>query len=162
MITAAVCTAVIFALNTLPSYASYNNKTLHDDKSGLTIKEEGRKITAYGNGEVVWKLEDNVLAQDFLLADIDHDKTDELLILCWKRGKYGRHRPTWVKHDTIMYSQHIFIYEIGQDTIRPKWMASDIGLKARSWEFSDGVLSITDTEDVVTKWVWISWGLEKL
>ena len=28
--------------------------------------------------------------------------------------------------------------------------------------FDDGKLIITDTDDVTTEWVWISWGLEKL
>lgn len=84
------------------------------------------------------------------------------MILCWKRGRYGKRRPSWVKRDEIGWSQHIYIYEIDGNVVRPKWMASDIGMKAASWEFDDGKLIITDTEGVTTKWVWISWGLEKL
>ena len=56
------------------------------------------------------KLDDAWLVQDSLNFDINGDGTDEWILLVWKRGSYGPHRPSWIKHDEIGFSQHIFIY----------------------------------------------------
>ena len=146
----------------LPDYSKPANRTLTDNDRGIVVKQDSRRIDVYSDDELIWHLPCNVKAQDCILADIDHDREDELLILCWKRGRYGKHRPTWVKHDEIKWSQHIFIYEVTDSTVRPKWMASDIGMNAVSWDYSDGVLSIEDTDENITKWIWKTWGLEKL
>ena len=158
MITAAAAAVIFNRLSVLPPV----DKTVVSSDGRICITENGRRISVSENGEVIWELEKNVLAQDFLFADVDHDGKDELMILCWKRGRYGKRRPSWVKTDEIGWSQHIYIYEIDGNVVRPKWMVSDIGMKAASWEFDDGKLIITDTDDVTTEWVWISWGLEKL
>ncbi len=146
----------------LPDYSKPVTKSFNDSETGVIINQISRRIEVYVDNELIWRLPYSVKAQDFIFADIDHDRKEELLVLCWKRGRYGKRRPTWVKHDEIKWSQHIFIYEIAGNTVRPKWMASDIGMDAVSWEFSDGVLSIADTEGTVTKWIWRTWGLEKL
>ncbi|MCR5688449.1 MAG: hypothetical protein K6G58_10570 [Lachnospiraceae bacterium] len=137
-------------------------KTVSDEADGITVTEKGRRLEVRDGGRKIWALPKDVYAQDFLYEDIDHDGEKDLLVLCWKRGRYGRHKPTWVRHDDMNWSQHIFIYNIADGTVRPKWMASDIGMDAASWEFKDGVLSITDTDGETTQWVWIHWGLELL
>ena len=146
----------------LPEFAASADKTVTDESCDLTVIQKGRGVTVYRGGRKIWALERTVRSQDILLEDIDHDDQKELLILCWKRGRFGKHKPTWVKEDEKDYSQHIFIYEITDDSVRPKWMASDIGMSAASWAFNDGALSITDTKGVTTRWIWISWGLEKM
>ncbi len=161
IITAALIAAVIFRLIIPPLFSKPCNRTVHDP-AGVDIVEEKRDITVFIDGEKVWELDGNVLAQDFLFEDVDDDGEKELLILCWKRGRYGKRRPTWVKRDEIGWSQHIFIYEIKDMRVTPKWMASDIGMDAASWGFKDGMLYITDTKGTVTKWKWIHWGLEKI
>ncbi len=169
--TAALFAAVVFNRITayhilpgifLPSYSEPTDKTVRDDANECIIEQKGRKITVYRNKKEIWKLPSNVFAQDFLFGDIDHDEIPELLILCWKRGRFGQHRPTWVKHDEIGYSQHIFIYEIEGDVVRPKWMASDIGMDATAISYKEENLLITDTDEETTTWRWNSWGLEKM
>ena len=146
----------------LPDYSKPVIRTLTDADRGIVIKQNSRRIKVYLNDKLIWRLPYNVKAQDCILADIDHDGEKELLVLCWKRGRYGKRRPTWVKHDEIKWSQHIFIYEITDNNVRPMWMASDIGMNAATWKFSDGVLCIEDTDGIITEWVWRTWGLEKL
>ena len=169
-VTAAVSAAVILNRLTayvimpavfLPAYSAPSDKTT-EDASGIRIVQSGRRISVYNADRKIWKLEPEVAAQDFLFEDIDHDGKKDLLVLCWKRGRFGKHRPTWVKNDETGYSQHIFIYEVGRDLVRPKWMASDIGMQARSIEFDDGMLFITETDGDVTKWRWNTWGLDKM
>ncbi len=171
LVTAAVSAAVVFNRITayvimpkifLPSYSKPVDREDRDEESGYIIVQKGRRITVYRDGTKIWKLPPEVSAQEFLLEDIDHDGDNELLILCWKRGRFGKRRPTWVKHDEIGYSQHIFIYELEGDVVRPKWMASDIGMDAETMSFEDGMLLITDTDGVETKWRWNSWGLDKM
>ena len=126
----------------LPDFAATSDKTVTDDDEKVTVIQKGRGVSVYRDGTKLWELERNVRSQDILLEDIDHDSQKELLILCWKRGRFGKHKPTWVKEDEKDYSQHIFIYEINEDSVRPKWMASDIGMDAVAWEFNDGVEKI--------------------
>lgn len=146
----------------LPDYSKPSDKTVYDEKTDITFCENGRRLTASRDGLTVWSLERECFAQDFLVADIDHDGDNELIVLCWKRGRFGKHRPTWVKTDEKTFSQHIFIYEITESGIKPKWMASDIGAAAASFDFDEGNLSITGTDGNITYWRWKSWGLEKL
>lgn len=171
VITAAVIAAVIFNLNFsigdgpilfLPSYsAPAKDKTLNTG-DGWRAEQEGRKISVYRQDRLIWELPHEVRAQDFLIEDIDRDGRQDLLILCWRRGRYGKQRPTWVKKDEINWSQHIFVYDLKDDAVVPKWMASDIGVHAASMKYADDELVITDTDGVVTGWKWISWGFEKM
>ena len=146
----------------LPDYSAPSDRTVTDDTGHITVTQKGRRLSVFFDGKKIWRLPAGVYAQDFLLEDIDHDGEDELLILCWKRGRFGKHKPTWVREDEKDLSQHIFIYEIKDDNVVPKWMASDIGMDARSWKYADGAVYIEDTDGNVTGWKWKSWGLEKL
>ena len=170
IITAALLAAVIFVflrsdmtrIFTLPSFAEPTDKTVGDDDGSITVTETGRDIAVYDRGVKIWELPPEVRAQDFLFEDIDRDGQREAVILCWKRGRFGKHRPTWVKRDEIGWSQHIYIFEIDDGEVKPKWMASDIGMDAAHMGYEDGAIVITDTDGIVTKWKWISWGLEKM
>ncbi len=169
MITAALA-AVIFAVTEiffgplliLPGYSRPVPQTVYDEDNDIKIVLDKRNITVWHDKEVVWVLPAQVRAQSFLYEDADHDGRKDLIVLCWRRGRYGKHKPTWVKRDEIKWSQHIFLYEVSTDTIRPKWMASDIGVKARGMSFEDKALLLTDTDGVVSKWIWRSWGFEKM
>lgn len=143
----------------IPRYATTDDKTVTGD---VTVTKEGRSLTMIRDGKIIWQIPRNVKVQDFLLADLDGDDTEELLVLCWKRGRYGKRRPTWVKRDEIGYSQHIFVYRITADGAAPMWMASDIGPEAVSWDYHDDILFITETDGDVTRWKWGSWGFEKM
>lgn len=143
----------------IPRYATTDDKTVTKD---VTVTKKGRSLVLARNGKKIWQIPRNVKVQDFLLADLDGDDTEELLVLCWKRGRYGKRRPTWVKRDETGYSQHIFVYRISPDGADPMWMASDIGPEALFWDFHDDILFITETDGDVTKWKWGSWGFEKM
>ncbi|MCR5301105.1 MAG: hypothetical protein K6E49_01545 [Lachnospiraceae bacterium] len=144
----------------LPKYSKPVSKSQR--YGDIEVTEDGRRLWVYKNDRLIWQLPQKIRAQDFFLDDIDHDGEKELVILCWRVGRFGRRRPTWVETDEKTWSQHIFIYEIRDDDVKPKWMASDIGVDAVSFDHSDGVVIITDTKGEVTKWKWVSWGLEKI
>lgn len=120
-------------------------------------------------------LEPSWLVQDALCFDIDGDGTDEWILLVWKRGSFGPHRPTWVKHDEKGFSQHIFIYTDRSEEDDYKedwhaiWMSSKLGLQAASFSEGDEIggtgrhsLDITSPNGSVSRWGWLSWGLTRV
>lgn len=123
----------------------------------------GRRTTVYKGGAAVWQSERGVEVQDVLWCDIDHDGDKELLLLCWKRGRYGESRPFWVEEDERSWSQHIYIYDWTEEGVRPIWMASDIGMDAECWRFDERErLVITERSGRESAWDWLTWGLSAL
>ena len=121
------------------------------------------RVTGTAAGET-WQPDPDTRVQDALTADMDRDGEAELLLLTWRQGRYGESRPFWVTEaeDGDRWTQHIDIYDLGE-TVRPRWMASDIGLEAAGWRFSETArLVITDRTGAETAWDWLSWGLERV
>ena len=90
------------------------------------IENEGAKTDT----RVIWTSPEEVRVQKALSCDVDNDSTDELVLLCWKKGRYGEHRPFWVEEDEDTWSQHLFVYEYNDGRISPKWMSSHLGKDA--------------------------------
>lgn len=148
----------------LPSWIEWNEKSLATDNDiPLNISLSCEKVTAFSGREWVWESEDNLKVQDILSADIDWDGQDELLLLCWKIGRYGRRRPFWIERDENKWSQHIFVYDLDKGSVNSKWKASNIGADVASWEIiNDHFLHDTDPNGQDSFWMWISWGFEKI
>lgn len=108
-------------------------------------------------------LKKGVKVQDTMYVDIDFDGSDELLVLCWRIGRYGDRKPFWVKHDENKWSQHIYIYEDNDGEITPKWMASNIYMDVAWWESYGNHFIINHSPDGgESVWMWNSFGLEKV
>lgn len=138
----------------LPGWIEWKEKEL----SGITLKD--RRLTIERDQKIVWESPENILVQDFLRCDINHDREDELILLCWRIGRYGDARPYWVDEDEKSWSQHIYIYQWRDGEIHPLWMASDIGMDVTEFEEDerDRIL-ITETDGRRSVWDWVSWGL---
>lgn len=122
-----------------------------------------RTVTVFDRGEAVWQSDREIRVQDVLWGDIDHDGANELMLLCWKQGRYGDSRPFWVTEDEKTWSQHIYLYDWTDGEIRPIWMASDIGMDVVRWSFDETArLVLTDRSGAQSAWDWISWGLSSL
>ncbi len=122
---------------------------------------KNKRLELDKDNTVLWTSPKDILVQDFLWCDINHDNKAELLILCWRIGRYGNAKPYWVENDEHTWSQHIYIYELrDNEEIHPIWMASDIGMDVKGWSFDDiDRLVITETSGRCTSWDWVSWGL---
>ena len=124
---------------------------------------ENRRLRVMAGEEILWQPEDGVRTQSFLWCDINHDGAGELLLLCWRQGRYGNSRPFWVEEDENSWSQHIFIYQWTGETMRPLWMASDLGREVESWRFDEEQrLVLTERSGQTTAWDWVSWGLRHI
>ena len=114
----------------------------------------------------LWKGKASNKVQETLYADIDRDGETEKIELLWKRGRFGKHRPFWVKEDETELSQHIFIYDVlDGGELKPLWFASDIGREVvRMKVIGDGgdTLLLEDTEGNNTLWRWESFGLKNV
>ena len=122
---------------------------------------KNKRLELDKDNTVLWTSPKDILVQDFLWCDINHDNKAELVILCWRIGRYGNAKPYWVENDEHTWSQHIYIYELrDNEEIHPIWMASDIGIDVKDWSFDDiDRLVITETSGRRTSWDWVSWGL---
>lgn len=147
---------------------------------GWAVWEENSIACASGNYEIIladraghitcgekeiWNSPEGVKVQQILSCDIDRDDMDELVMLCWKRGRFGKSRPFWVEKDETGWSQHIFVYEYAGEEIKPKWMSSYMGKDAASISFGenkngDKRLLLTDKAGDTSCWRWDSWGFE--
>ena len=124
---------------------------------------ENRTVRVYKDGKEIWISDEDVKVSDLLWCDIDHDGGNELMLLCWRRGLYGRSMPFWVEENDKAWSQHIFIYDWSGEEIKPVWMASDIGMDAAGWSFDEtDRLVMIEVNGRMTRWDWLSWGLEYL
>ena len=132
----------------------------------LEFTLRNRKLTAAAKGKILWSTDPKWQVQDFLTADLDGDEKEELILLLWKKGRYGEHRPFWVKEDEKTYSQHIFLYDVTQEgELHPKWFASNLGREVTHMDLISAgvnVLALEDREDTVTCWIWQSWGLKQI
>lgn len=172
----ALATASVFVGSGLYLRILYDFKESSFENSEVTGTLSNGKVTLSSGDCVIFETDKDILVQDAMLMNLDRAKGDELVVLCWKRGHFGKHRPFWIKKDTKAFVQHIYIYDIrdqnvsaGQNdsksekeiVVKPKWMASDIGLKAKSMDKDGRFIVITDTKGVKTKWYWESFGLTR-
>ena len=148
--------------DSLPNWIQWNEREIcHEEKNGsLEILLTDRSVSVISGTTAVWTSDEDVQIQDILWCDIDRDDMSELLLLCWKQGRYGNSRPFWIGEDDASWSQHIYIYDWTENEMRPIWMASDIGVDAVSWYFDEELrLVITDMDGMETAWDWVSWGV---
>lgn len=128
------------------------------------IKLEHRRVKAYREGKCIFESPRGCLVQNIIYTDIDRDGENELIILNFNKGRYGKHRPFWVVHDEMKLFQHIYIYDYKpkEGIFRPIWMASDIGLDAADiymYNKDKQVLGLIDKNGNTSNWMWISFGL---
>lgn len=146
----------------LPGWIQWNN--INTDYGEMHVSLAQKRVTLTDNENLVWATEGSWKVQDMLVYDINGDNQDELVLLVWKHGSYGDHRPVWVKHNDINIDQHIFIYQWDdnrQDYIKPLWMSSALGYKV------DNINRGSKNNLIVQKhngesglWQWVDFGLK--
>jgi len=159
------CGALIYCLwlagTFLPGWAAFTDREL--EACDMNFKLSGRQLTVTEDGENVWKSDKKLKVQDCLITDVDCDGQEELVILCWKRGRYGRSKPFFVEDDPKVFSQHVYIYTFAKGSVKPMWMASDTGVDISRMEADDkGRITTYGPDGEAAVWQWISWGLVKV
>lgn len=121
----------------LPRWIDWKNGTAVDVSGRYEAVQKHRMVDVICDNSVIWESSKDIKVQDAMFCDIDGDETDELVLLCWKIGRFGTGRPFWVEEDEKTWSQHIFVYSCEGGTIKPKWMSSYIGVDVAEMAASD-------------------------
>jgi len=150
----------------LPRWISWEDSAGYDASGKYQFSLYHKAVSVAYEDNAIWDSPKGVRVQKALSCDVDNDGQDELVLLCWKKGRYGTARPFWVERDEQAWSQHLFVYEYTPKEVKPKWMSSYIGLDVadiasnqKSVPYSR--LWLTDLEGTVSSWVWDSWGFAK-
>ena len=162
---AAFCAVYFFVFLKVPMGVAWQQK--EQEIYGGTLELKGKKMVLRDGGkEPKWQTKKSWLVQDFLVSDLDGDEDRELILLVWKRGRFGPEMPFWVKADENSYSQHIFIYDITEDLqVKEKWLASEIGPQVKRFKLMEKNPAIILTEENSGRcslWRWESWGLKNM
>lgn len=128
--------------------------------------EVSKKSEADGKeAEVIWQSDKGVIVQDCLIADVDRNERDELVLLTFRRARYGPHKPFFVDKNDKSWSQHIDVYTYDDErgNFKPIWMASDIGIDAKRFRYDNAHnrLIIQDKNDRVSSWIWPGFGFAR-
>ena len=150
----------------LPGWIRWESCQVQDVSGDYELTLNRRKVDITYKGAMVFASQKEVKVQSLLCSDIDGDGAEEFVLLCWKRGRYGEHKPFWVKRDEWQWSQHIFVYEGMEGKVRPKWMSSYIGqdvtkLEGALFHTDRERLLLTDREGKVNAYVWEGFGFAR-
>ena len=149
----------------LPKWISWEERVT-EAGDGITVTLHKREVQISKNDVPVHKIGGAVKTQDLLVTDLDRDGDQELILLCWRRGKYGSAQPFWEKDNPQDWSQHIFIYDLNADgSVTNKWFSSDNGVdfkRFKRMEKNPQILLMEDVEGKCTLWRWDSWGLKNM
>lgn len=164
----AVMTGLIcISYNKIPGWVTWEKRQIKDvtGEYEVTLSSRAVSVSRSPDQKIIWKSQKGVKVQDVLSCDIDGDGNDELILLCWKRGRFGKYRPFWIEQDEKKWSQHIFVYRYAEDQLAPMWMSSYIGqdvvkIGARPDSRQKYYLILTDRNGENSNWVWNYWGFE--
>lgn len=149
----------------LPGWVTWNrtDEVLDLDADGTAERLilNNRKVYIMQGGDTRYRSPFTWRISDVFAKDLDSDGVKEIIMLVWKHGSYGPNKPLWVKHDTIAFSQHIFVFRFRDQKMASVWMSSDIGRKiTRAYYDENMLLHLLDVSGEETAWVWEDWGLE--
>ncbi len=150
----------------IPLWVRWEETAFMDNTGAYEIILHNKVVCVKYDTSVIWSSPKEIKVQKVLSCDIDNDRTEELILLCWKIGRYGKHKPFWVEKDEDTWSQHLFVYEYEAEQIRPKWMSSYMGqevanMKSNGKEAPYTRLWMQEPDGAMRSWVWDSWGFQR-
>lgn len=73
----------------------------------------------------------------FSLGDINNDGKVNLVISLWKKGSFGEMKPFWHKKNNNDYKNHLFIYQLQENTFKSVWCSSNLDCPILSFKIKD-------------------------
>lgn len=160
---------------------------LTEDLNQNGIVEEYRlsdhRLTIKEGEHLLWESPKDFRIDDFALGDPDNDGQPNLTISLWKTGSFGKIKPFWHTEEDKDYKNHLFVYKLEEDTLKPVWCSSNLANPIRSFgikdidgdgnnelvvnegqykEISEGIYSLDLSKQTKTTiWKWREWGFER-
>jgi poly-gamma-glutamate synthesis protein (capsule biosynthesis protein) len=100
------------------------------------LLSDGR-LTVSVSGAETWRSPDEWWVDDFAWADIDADGRSEISLSVWKAGSFDRFRPFWLDADTTGVSQHLFVFDLAEGRLAPRWQSSALERPNCEFLFTD-------------------------
>ena len=151
----------------ISEYATWNNQkdtfVIGGLKVDFQLNKKKFKITNSETNGILFESPKGWLVSDYFVFNADKDDEKEIVLVLWKKGSFGNHKPFWYEEKDDEWTQHIFIYDWEpekNDYLKPLWMSSKIGIEAKNIYVDEkNRIHIIDSEGEETIWQWISWGL---
>jgi len=159
-----------------PAYRLIQNRSCDLNGDGLPEKYILRDgiITVWAGSRLLWQSPQNWWVDYFFLGDVNNDGTTKLNLSVWKEGNFGSCRPFWVEENDKSVKNHLFIFKLDGENLKPVWQSSNLdcpnywaGLidPDKSGENKMIVLegSYTDPQKrKITLWKWNGWGFTRI
>ena len=111
------------------------------DLDGDGIKEEytleNHILSVKIGGREIWKSPGDYRIDSFALDDIDNDGIPNLVFSLWKTGSFGKMKPFWHTGEDTEYKNHLFVYKLKDNTLKPVWCSSSLDRPILSFTISD-------------------------
>ena len=86
----------------IPSWVKWEEFSADYADGYMVLKK--RNVTLYADDTCttpLWSSQRDWFVQNVVIKDLDHDGSEEIIMLVWKHGSYGDHRPFWVEKNDI-------------------------------------------------------------
>ena len=152
-----------FTITTYEPHPIYPNPGFVPVETGKAeLKLSKRKIRIYSqeDGPSIYTSPSRWYISDVAVEDINDDGIEEILLICWKRGRYSGAKPFWESRDEIGFSQHLYIFHYQDNALVPIWMSSYLPVDVLEMTVSPEGIPLLSTEGDESLWVWEHWGLK--
>ncbi len=148
----------------LPKWITWEEKIdrgdFNSDGFNDSVQLENKRVFLLREGAVVDQTPREWQISNYEIADIDKDGQEEIILLLWKRGEDSEQASSL---NTLEFSQHVFIYNVGDRELTPKWMSSKLEKNIKNWSVDeDGVIHTVSDDDNKQSWYWKGSGLESV
>ncbi|MEA4986924.1 MAG: hypothetical protein VB095_02615 [Anaerovorax sp.] len=95
----------------------------------VLIVEEG--------SQEIWRSSHDYYIDSFSLGDINNDGEINLVVSLWKKGSFGEMKPFWHTGKDNDYKNHLFVYQLKENTFRHVWCSSNLDHPILSFDIKD-------------------------
>lgn len=132
-----VCTLVWAGSSLCTGKTEERVKDLDNDLITESYLLQKDKLVIRENGQKLWETPPEWKVQSFLLTDANNDGREDLLMVVWKKGSFGKHKPFWISQNDNNLSNHLFLFDLVQKKFKSVWMSSALDKPIKSIKVED-------------------------